>query len=100
MPKVRITRTAASDLESIQEQGLTEFGALVADEFMDGFERIFARLESYALLGRVAPELGREVRSCLHSSYRVLYRYEARVVSILRVTHTAQRARPIEDTWE
>lgn len=100
MPRVRITRTAASDLESIQAQGLAEFGASVADDYMEGFDRIFARLETYPLLGASVPEYGRAVRSCLHSPYRVLYRFEAQVVSILRVVHTARKAHPIDDTKE
>ena len=98
MPRVRITRTAASDLESIQARGFEEFGAKVAHDFMEGFDRVFAQLETYPLLGAIMPEYGRAVRSCLHSPYRVLYRYEAQIVSILRVLHTARRARPIGDT--
>ena len=100
MNKVRITRTASDDLDSIQAYGLAEFGARSAFTFMEGFDRIFARLASYPLAGVAAPHYGRAVRSCLHSPYRVLYRYESGVVSIQRVIHTAQRARPIEDTWE
>jgi plasmid stabilization system protein ParE len=69
-----------------------------ADDFMEGFDRIFARLEAYPLIGASMPEYGRAVRSCLHSPCRVLYRYEAQVVSILRVAHTARRARIIDET--
>jgi plasmid stabilization system protein ParE len=97
VPRVRINRTAASDLEFIQSRGLEEFGAIVADDFMEGFDLIFARLETYPLLGRSMPEYGRAVRSCSHAPYRVLYRYEAEVVSILRVLHTSMRAFPIDN---
>ncbi|MEZ5743567.1 MAG: type II toxin-antitoxin system RelE/ParE family toxin [Sphingomonadaceae bacterium] len=97
MPEIRITRRAASDLRSIQEHGLTAFRAVRTREYMAGFAEIFARLATYPLLGASMPEYGRAVRSCLHRPYRVLYRYEGRVVSILRVAHTAQRARPIDD---
>ena len=100
MHKVRITRTASDDLDSIQAYGLAEFGARSTFAFMEGFDRIFARLASYPLADAAAPHYGRAVRSCLHSPYRVLYRYESGVVSIQRVIHTAQRTRPIEDTWE
>jgi plasmid stabilization system protein ParE len=100
MHKVRITRTASDDLDSIQAYGLAQFGAKSALAFMNGFDRIFARLGSYPLAGVAAPRYGRAVRSCLHSPYRVFYRYEAGVVSVLRVIHAAQGARPIDDTRE
>lgn len=100
MHRVRITRTANDDLESIQAYGLAEFGAKSAFAFMAGFDRIFARLGSYPLAGVAAPHYGRAVRSYLHSPYRVLYRFEAGIVSVLRVIHAAQRARLIDDTRE
>lgn len=98
MVEVRITRSASDDLESIQEHGLAEFGAVATLAYMQGFDRIFARLGSYPLLGVAAPHYGRTVRSRLHPPYRVLYRFEGEVVSILRVLHTAQRERRIDDT--
>ena len=98
MPSVKITRMAASDLESIQMRGLAEFGVSVVREFMSGFDRIFARLQQYPLHGARVPEYGRAVRACLHRPYRVLYRYEGGVVSILRIAHTSQRPSPIDDT--
>ncbi len=98
MPRVRITRTAASDLDTIQTQGLADHGAAATREFMAGFDRIFARLAAYPLLGVATPEYGRAVRSCLHRPFRVLYRYEGSAVSILRVTHLAQRPRPVDET--
>lgn len=98
MARVRITRLASEDLEFIQSQGLTEFGAKATHAYMQGFDRIFERLEGYPLSGVALPDYGRAVRSCLHAPYRVLYRFEGEVVSILRVLHTAQRVRQIDDT--
>ena len=100
MPRVRITRSASADLEAIQGYGLAEFGAGAVRAFMQDFDRILARLEIHPLTGRAMPEYGRAVRSCLHSPYRVLYRHEGGVVSILRVLHAAQRARPIDELPE
>ena len=98
MARVRINRLASEDIESIQMHGLTEFGARATRAYMQGFDRIFERLESYPLSGVAVPDYGHAVRSCLHAPYRVLYRFEGEVVSILRVLHTAQRVRQIEDT--
>lgn len=65
---------------------------------MKGFDRIFTRLDSYPLAGVAAPDYGRSVRACLHAPYRILYRFEGGVVSIMRVIHGARRAHPIDDT--
>ena len=98
MARVRITRLASEDIESIQMHGLTEFGATATHAYMQGFDRIVVWLETYPLSGVAVPDYGRAVRSCLHAPYRVLYRFEGEVVSILRVLHTALRVRQIEDT--
>ena len=95
MHEWRISRQAQADLEEIQLRSLTEFGAGTTRAFMAGFDEIFARLGSYPLSGRLRPEYGRAVRSCLHTPYLVLYRYQADVVSIERVLHTARRAEPL-----
>ena len=98
MARVRITRLASEDIESIQMHGLAEFGAKATHAYMQGFDRIFVRLEGYPLSGVAVPDYGQAVRSCLHAPYRVLYRFESEVVSILRILHTAQRVRQIDNT--
>jgi plasmid stabilization system protein ParE len=100
MARVLITRLANDDLDSIQMHGLSEFGAKATLAYMRGFDRIFERLESHPLSGVAVPGYGRAIRSCLHRPYRVLYRFEGEVVSILRVSHTAQRVRKIDDTLQ
>ena len=96
MHKLRISRQAQVDLEEIQLRGLTEFGVQTARAFMSGFDDIFIRLQTYPLVGRSRPEFGRGVRSCLHAPYIVVYRYEADVVSIQRILHSARRTAPLE----
>ena len=98
MPKLRITRRAGEDLDDIQSHGLRDFGPEATRAYMIGFDHIFARLEDYPLSGARADEFGRVVRSCSHPPYRVFYRFEAEIVSILRVAHTAQRPQTIDDT--
>lgn len=98
MHRLRINRLAQGDLEEIQDNGLAEFGPAATRAFMEGFDRIFDRLQAYPLLGSARPEYGRAVRGCVHSPYKVLYRFEGDVVSILRVLHGAQRVRTIDDT--
>jgi toxin ParE1/3/4 len=98
MHRLRINRLAAADLEAIQERGLAEFGLAATQNFMLGFDRIFVRLQSYPLYGPARPEYGRAVRCCIHVPYKVLYRFEADVISILRVLHASQNARTVDDT--
>ena len=97
MVRGKITRLASRDLESIQEYGRAQFGASVTDDFMEGFDGIFERLERFPHAGFAMLEYGRGLRSCLHKPYRVLYRYEGGEVSILRILHTAQRICRIDD---
>lgn len=97
MPRVRITRNASADLESIQAYGLAEFGLDAVRAFMLNFDRILARLETYPLAGRASPEYGRAICSCLNAPYRVLHRYEGEIVSIMRVLHSSQRPRRIDE---
>ena len=98
MHKLRINRLAQGDLEEIQEHGLAQFGLAATRAYMEGFDRIFERLQAYPLLGSARPEYGRAVRACIHLPFKVLYRYEGDVVSVLRVLHGAPRARKIDDT--
>jgi len=95
MHKLRIARQAQKDLQEIQTRSLIEFGVPTTRNFMSGFDEIFLRLRNYPLIGRVRPEFGRDVRSCLHAPYVVFYRYETDVVSIQRILHTARRPRPL-----
>ena len=98
MHKLRINRLAQVDLEQIQENGLAQFGLAATRAFMQGFDRIFEHLQVYPFLGSARPEYGRAVRGYSHPPFKVLYRYQGDVVSILRVLHVAQRARKIDDT--
>ena len=95
MHELRISRRAQADLEDIQLRSLAEFGALPTRSFMAEFDVILARLQMYPLIGRLRAEHGRNIRSCLHRPYLVFYRYEADVVSIQRILHTAQRTLPL-----
>ncbi|WP_072382850.1 type II toxin-antitoxin system RelE/ParE family toxin [Novosphingobium sp. NDB2Meth1] len=95
MHEVRISRQAQADLEEIQLRSLTEFGAPTTRAFMAGFDDILARLKMYPLVGRVRPEYGRNVRSCLRAPYLVLYRFEADIVSIQRILHSSRRTEPL-----
>jgi len=95
MHEFRIARQAQKDLEDIQTRSLNEFGVQTTRAFMSGFDKIFLQLRSYPLIGRVRPEYGSGVRSCLHAPFFVFYRYEADVVSIQRILHTARRTQPL-----
>lgn len=98
MHRVRITRLAQADLHDIQERGLAAFGVVATRSFMEGFDQIFANLALYPLLGQIRPEYGRGVRGCPHPPYRVLYRFEADVISIMAIVHASRRSHTVDDT--
>ena len=95
MHEVRIARQAQKDLEDIQTRSLNALGVQTTRTFMAGFDKIFLQLQRYPLTGRVRPEYGHGVRSCLHAPYLVFYRYEADVVAVQRILHTARRTQSI-----
>lgn len=56
------------------------------------------RLQSFPNSGRVVPEVKRpNIREIIFKNYRVIYRVEARKVSVLTVRHGKQRL-PLEET--
>ncbi len=58
---------------------------------------VVGRLEDWPRSGRVVPEAGRdEIREILHNNYRVIYRIEAKQISILTVRHGRQLL-PVEE---
>lgn len=95
MARLRIAAAAARDLESIQRDSLADYGVHAAQVYMTGFERIFALLRSHPRAGPLRSEFGREVRSIPHPPYRVLYRVEGELVSILRILHMSRRPRRV-----
>jgi len=48
-------------------------------------------LKRFPKLGRVVPEIGRsEIREILEGEYRIIYRIESKVISILTIYHSKQ----------
>lgn len=57
-----------------------------------------SRLQSFPNSGRVVPEVKRpNIREIIFRNYRVVYRVEAKKVSVLTVRHGKQRL-PLEET--
>jgi toxin ParE1/3/4 len=75
------------DLEGIQYQGLTEFGADAALRYMQGFDGIFALLRQYPMAGPDRSDIGHNVRMFTYRSHRILYRYVNEEVTIARIVH-------------
>lgn len=85
--EVEITQTARSDLLSIDDYGFGAFGEDAANRVSAGFRRVFEQLRDYPQSAPARPEYGTDIRCKMHEGYRVLYRFEARRVVVVRVLH-------------
>ena len=66
------------------------------------FDRV-KQVKDVSKSGRVVPELNRrDVREIIFANYRIVYRIETRVVSVLTVRHSRQILpdEDIENAWE
>ncbi len=72
-----------------------------AAKWIDGLFGSVKKLASFPKSGRVVPEVGRpEIRELIYGQYRVIYRLEAKRISILTVRHQRQRWTGFESSEE
>ena len=77
---------------------LTEIAAYIAQDDAKAaenwVEKVFSTVDGlrrYPEIGRVVPELGlNEFREIIFGNYRIIYRREAEIVSVLTVRHSKQ----------
>jgi toxin ParE1/3/4 len=93
MAKLRLSDSAKRDLAEIDEYGMVEFGATVADEYARGFRDVFALLREHPNSGPARPELGRGVRCIVYRRHRVFYVVAADRVQVLRIFHHSRDVR-------
>ena len=72
---------------------------LAADKWARSvFDRV-KQVEDFSESGRYVPEISRkDIRELVYGNYRIIYRVEAKVVSILTVRHVRQIL-PIQDIF-
>lgn len=102
MAQLRWSLSAAEDLRKIEEY-IARDSALYAVAFLDRLVQAAARLERFPRAGRAVPEFGRDdLREVIYGSYRLVYRLEAELVTVLRVVHGARYLPELARTegWE
>ena len=86
-PKVRLSRLAAADLESIAKYTIERFGIKQARRYRDGLEHAFQTLAEDPLRGRSAAHLATEMRRFEHESHIIFYRTLDQGILVARVLH-------------
>jgi toxin ParE1/3/4 len=80
---------AEAELEAIDAFSFEQFGDGVASTYMRRFDELFDLLRRHPLAGQKASDLGKDMRSLMHRSHRILYKAGKDEVLIVRVLHHA-----------
>lgn len=86
-PKVRLSRLAAADLESIANYTIERFGIKQARRYRDGLDHVFHTLAEEPLRGRSAAHLANEMRRFEHESHIIFYRTVDQGIFVVRILH-------------
>jgi plasmid stabilization system protein ParE len=90
MARIRWSESAAADLDGILEY-ISRDAPLAAKRFA---QRVFARiglLKRHPLSGAfIAEDTTQTYREVLQGNYRIIYRYDGRVVTIVTLMHAAR----------
>jgi len=66
-------------------------------EWAEKIQELTNNLKQFPQLGRVVPEIGRsEIRELIEGEYRIIYRIDKKVISILTIYHSKQRLKSEE----
>jgi toxin ParE1/3/4 len=91
--KLRLSSAAEAELEAIDAFSFEQFGDEVAATYMRRFDELFDLLRRHPLAGQEASELGKNMRSLMHRSHRILYQAGKQEVLIVRILHHAMDAK-------
>lgn len=92
MLDLRISGDAGDDLDAIWRYTRDNYGGVAADEYLRGFNHLFALLRERPEAGAVVPGVRPETRSFGHRRHRAYYRIVEHRVEIVRIAHKAQNA--------
>jgi toxin ParE1/3/4 len=95
LTKLRLSRTAAAELEAIDAYSCEQFGDEIAASYMHGFDELFDLLRRHPFAGQDASELGKGIRSLTHRSHRIFYEVEKNEIVISRILHHAMDVRRV-----
>lgn len=94
MPVVRWAPAAADDLEHIHDF-ISADSVNYADLFVAEVLDLVANLSQFPRLGRIVPEVASpDIRELLKGAYRIAYKVEDELVTILTIHHGARILNP------
>ena len=89
MTKYRLSNRAVSDLESIAEYTIEQFGITQARKYRDGLGSCFEYLADNPNLGHSAEQLATGLKRFSHQSHTIFYVKNASGILIVRVLHSS-----------
>lgn len=89
MTPLTLSKAAKTDLRSILSYGTAEFGVDAADAYYFSLDDAFDRLRAFPQAGQVDEETGLGLRRWHHKRHRIFYRYDGKIILIVRILHFA-----------
>ena len=90
MAKVKFSSTARADLKEIGRFSKREFGFVVAEKYLLGFEEAFDLLRTHPEAGPIREAYGAGIRCLMHRRHRILYKLDGGDVRIFAIVHHAR----------
>jgi toxin ParE1/3/4 len=88
MAKYRLSHQAVSDLESIAEYTIRQFGLAQARQYRDSLKSCLEQLADNPEIGPTAEQLAHGLKRFSHQSHVVFYLQEADGLLIVRILHS------------
>lgn len=90
MNKFALSERALDELRAISEYGIEIFGVHQASRYFEGLQKTFARLANQPRMGRIARNLGGDVRRHEHRAHVIFYEEMPGGIFVLRILHKSQ----------
>jgi toxin ParE1/3/4 len=87
--RLELSRRAKSDLDSVRDYSVDNFGVDRAIAYIDAMEQVFRRLLSFPEIGAPHPALQDGVRSLSCQQHRIFYVIDGKTIRVLRILHHA-----------
>ena len=87
MSSYRLTPRAADEIIDIEIYSIAQFGSRQAERYKHGLVACFELLTAQPMLGRIARNIGPDIRRHEHGSHVIFYRIDEEGILILAVVH-------------